>query len=90
MKKVIKFYLNFIELCCAYCVFMNLHEGHKILKIEDEELLKKENLTIDGSTNEFNNYIQQLNNLKNLIEKEMSEIDNTYEKVIKKQLNTMN
>ena len=69
---------------------MNLHEGHKILKIEDEELLKKENVTIDGSTNEFNNYIQQLNNLKNLIEKEMSEIDNTYEKVIKKQLNTMN
>ena len=37
---------------------MNLHEGHKILKIEDEELLKKENVTIDGSTNEFNNYIQ--------------------------------
>ena len=69
---------------------MNLHEGHKILKIEDEELLKKENVTIDVSTNEFNNYIQQLNNLKNLIEKEMSEIDNTYEKVIKKQLNTMN
>ena len=69
---------------------MNIHKGHKILKIEDEELLKKENVTLDGSTNEFNNYIQQLNNLKNLIEKEMSEIDNTYEKVIKKQLNTMN
>ena len=37
MKKVFNIYYNFliIELCCAYCYFMNLHKDHKILRIED-------------------------------------------------------
>ena len=60
-----------------------MHEGHKVLEIDDEDSLKKENLTIENSKNEIDINIQKLDNLKKLIEKEMNEIDNTYEKVNK-------
>ena len=39
---------------------MNLHQKHKILRIDDEENLKKENLSIDFSTKEFDDDIQKL------------------------------
>ena len=60
---------------------MSLHQNHKILKIEDEENLKKQNLTINTSTKDFDDNIQKLANLKNSIENEMIKIDKTYEKV---------
>ena len=59
---------------------MKFHNGHKVLRIEDEESLKKENITIENSSQEFGTKIEKLNNLKNLIEKEMAEIDKTYDK----------
>ena len=49
------------------------------MEIDDEESLKKENISIDNSTKEFDENIRKLNNLKNTIEKEMSEIDKQYE-----------
>ena len=70
-----------IELCCAYCLFEKLHEGHKVLSINDEKELKKENIKIDDSSKDFDDKIQKLNNLKNKIENEMIEIDKRYEKV---------
>ena len=60
---------------------MNLHQNHKILRITDEEALKKENLTVDFSTKEFDDDIQKLDILKNAIEKEMIAIDKEYERV---------
>ena len=60
---------------------MNLHQKHKILRIDDEENLKKENLSIDFSTKEFDDDIQKLDSLKNSIEKEMIAIDKEYERV---------
>ena len=84
MKKVIKlYYLFFIELCCAFCLYKNLHPKHKVLEINDEEALKKENITIDNSSKEFDDKIEKLNNLKKAIEHEMEEIDNNYIKVDK-------
>ena len=81
-KKVINnIYLIIIELCCAFCVFKKLHEGHKILEIEDEESLKKENITIDDATKEFDINIKKMDDLQKSIEHEMVEIDKTYEKV---------
>ena len=56
-----------------------MHKQHKVLEIDDEESLKKENISIDNSTKEFDENIRKLNNLKNTIEKEMSEIDKQYE-----------
>ena len=66
-------------LCYPLCV----HEDHKILEITDEDALKKENITIENTKNEFDVDIKKLEELKNKIENEMKEIDNTYIKVDK-------
>ena len=68
----------FIELCCAYCLYKNLHQNHKILEISDIESLKKENITIESSSKEFNEIINQTTNLKNKIEQEIDKINNYY------------
>ena len=86
MKMVIQIILlifNYIVLCCPLCTFKNMHEGHKVLEIDDEDSLKKENLTVQNYKKEIDINIQKLENLKELIEKEMNEIDNAYEKVDK-------
>jgi len=72
-----------IELCCAYCYYLNLHKGHKIIPITDEEAIKKENIDINNSTKEFEENKQKVENLKNKIENEIIEIDKLYEKVEK-------
>ena len=59
---------------------MNLHEKHKIIRLDDEETLQKENLTINKSTKGFDDNLQKLTNLKNTIENEMIKIDKEYEK----------
>ena len=43
--------------------------------------MKKENISIENSNKEFDTNIQKLNNLGNVIKKEMIEIDKVYEKV---------
>ena len=60
-----------------------MHDDHKILEITDEEALQNENLTIENSKDEFDINIKKLEELKNKIENEMKEIDNTYIKVDK-------
>ena len=49
--------------------------------IDDEEPLKKENITIESYSKELGDLNQKIINLKNLIEKEITQIDNTYSKV---------
>ena len=70
-----------IELCCAFCLYKNLHHKHKVLEIYDEDALKKENIDIDYSTKEFDDKIQKIDNLKNSIQNEMIEIDKAYENI---------
>ena len=49
-----------------------------MIEINDEESLKKENITIELFAKE---YIQKPNNLKNKIEKEINEINNSYNNI---------
>jgi len=72
MKKVINIniiylYINivFIELCCSLCFYMKFHEGHRVLIIDGEELLKKENISIENTIEEYDEKIDKLNTLKN-------------------------
>ena len=60
-----------------------MHYNHKVLKINDEEALKKENIKIEDSNKGFDENIKKLKNLNDSIEHEMTEIDKTYEKVEK-------
>ena len=68
-------------MCCALCYFRNMHKGHKLYEITDEESLKKENITLDSSTNIFSSNFQYVVNLKEKIEKEISDIDILYDKI---------
>ena len=60
---------------------MNLHNGHKLISIKDEDLLKKENISIEYYTNEFNEMLNKGKNLKVNIEKEINTIDNIYDNI---------
>jgi len=68
------------ELCCGYCIYLNLHKGHKVIPITDEEKIKKENININK---QFEENTQKVTNLKDKIENEIIEIDKLYEKVDK-------
>ena len=82
MKKKVNILLIIIlELCCSYCLYKNPHSQHKILELSNENSLIKENITIESSTEEFNDMIKQLNNLKNKIENEIIEIDKMYDNI---------
>ena len=69
------------ELCCSICHYNNLYNNHKVLLISDELSLKRENITIESYTTELNTLVEKAISLKNRIEKEISEINNLYEKV---------
>jgi len=58
-----------------------MHPGHKVIEIDDEESLKKENLTIEPVIKEFNSLTEKIKELKNKIEKEIEKINNLYENV---------
>ena len=64
------------------CYYLNLHKGHKIIPIDDEEAIKKENININ-TTKEFEENIKIVENLKNKIKNEIIEINKLYEKVEK-------
>jgi len=65
------------------CYFSNIHNKHKILKIEDEEPLKNENISIEYSTKDFSENKTIIEEIKNKIEKEIIEINKSYDKVDK-------
>ena len=70
-----------LVLCCSVCYFLNNHSGHKLLFIDNKESFKKENLTIDSSSKDVNNIIENANKIKEKIEKEIFEIDKSYDEV---------
>ena len=62
---------------------MNLHNGHKVISINDEETLKKENLSINNYIKDYDIHEQKVEKLKNKIENEIKAINISYEKVNK-------
>ena len=62
---------------------MNKHNGHKVIPIEDEETLKKENISINDYIKEFDINAQNVINIKNKIENEINNINISYDKVDK-------
>ena len=58
----------------------NLHKNHKIIEVSDEESLKKENITLENSSKNFDNLLSKIVSLKEKIEEEISKINNLFEK----------
>ena len=65
------------------CHFLNVHNNHKIIRIEDEEALRKEKLSIEDSTKDFDVNKNRIEELKKKIENELLELDKLYDKVNK-------
>ena len=62
---------------------MDLHKGHKVIPIEDEESLKKENISINDYIKEFDSGAKKVSNLKEKIENEINKINISFDKVEK-------
>ena len=62
---------------------MDLHKGHKVIPIEDEESLKKENISINDYIKEFDSGAKKVSNLKEKIENEINKINTSFDKVEK-------
>lgn len=63
---------------------MKPHEGHKLILINDEETLKKENLTLDSISSDFDKVNEQILNLSKEVQEEIIKIDNLYQSTNKK------
>ena len=59
----------------------NLHKNHKIIEVSDEEALKKENISLENSTKNFNDLLKKIISIKEKIEEEITKINNLFEKV---------
>ena len=80
MKRVILFLFIFnLGLCCALCYFRNLHKDHKVVEINDEEILKQNNISIENEENDLNIFIEESYKIKEQIMEEMKLIDKTFE-----------
>ena len=75
-------YFFYLETCCYKCYYKNNHKGHKLVELEDIETLKKENITVESVSNNFNGIYDKIVNLKNTIEEEIDKINNLYEKTM--------
>ena len=62
---------------------MKKHKGHKVIPIEDEETLKKENISINDYVKEFDINAQNVINIKNKIENEINNMNISYDRVDK-------
>ena len=60
-----------------------MHNGHKVIPIEDEEALKKENLNINDYINGFDESVKNVANIKEKIENEIKKINDSYDKINK-------
>ena len=65
------------------CHYLNLHKGHKVIQIKDEETLKKENININDYIKEFDESAKNVMNIKEKIENEIKKINELYEKMDK-------
>ena len=60
-----------------------MHNNHKVIPIEDEETLKKENINIKDYIKEFDESGKNVINIKEKIENEIQKINELYEKMKK-------
>ena len=62
---------------------MDLHKEHKVIQIKDEETLKKEKININDYIKDFDESAKKVTNIKDKIENEIKNINESYEKMNK-------
>ena len=64
---------------CTQCFFLNKHAFHKILLLEDEESLNKQNINLDLTVKDFDGNYEKIIKLKEKIEQEITKVNNSYD-----------
>ena len=70
-------------MCCPMCVFNHLHDGHRVIEINNIETLNKENINLNNELDILNKNSDEIVKLKNKIEEEINKINNIYENTMK-------
>ena len=65
-----------------------MHNGHKVVPIEDEETFKKENINVQDYIKEFDTSAKNVVKVKIKIENEFNKINELYEKMAKETIKT--
>ena len=60
------------------CYFGNFHNEHKLIDIDNEEILKKEKISIDKSFKDLEENKIKIEKFKCKIQNEMIKIENSY------------
>ena len=79
----ILFNFNILVLFCQICHFLNLHRDHKVLLINDKEMMQKEilNYSIEPFQKQLNKKIDEIRTIKKIIENEMDKLNKNFDKV---------
>ena len=64
---------------CTQCYFLNKHAFHKILLLEDEESLRKQNISLDSTLKDYDENYEKIIKLKEKIEQEITKVNNSYD-----------
>ena len=64
---------------CTQCFFLNKQAFHKILLLEDEESLNKQNINLDLTVKDFDGNYEKIIKLKEKIEQEITKVNNSYD-----------
>ena len=56
-----------IEMCCLMCFYKDLHKGHKLIEIFDEEKIKKENFNVEEEIKAYNDISLKMDEKLNLL-----------------------
>ena len=71
-----------IEMCCLMCFYKDLHKGHKLIEIFDEDKIKKENFNVEEEIKAYNDISLKMDGLKNKIEKEIEKLNQLFDETI--------
>ena len=52
-----------------------MHENHKLIEVSDGEALKKENISLETSTKNFDSLLEKINFIKKTVEEEIIKIN---------------
>ena len=64
------------------CHFKELHKEHKLVEINDEQKLQKENFSAEEEIKNYNDISEKMDGLKNKIEKEIDKLNQLFDKTI--------
>jgi len=84
-------YIFNIELLCSLCCIIDEHDkNHKLIDINDKDSLKSNNISYKESITEFDEFFKKMKNIKQKIEEEIEDINNSHKKIMEEITSSFN